>query len=100
MSDVKLDPMKYKNKKLTKENNELHYQLMKLKEDTSFKDIKWKTVFKSLEDEKRDLKFLLSQKENTQPNHPPLSQEIQNQGPGFESQKRDKEWAESLRKAD
>jgi hypothetical protein len=52
--------MKYQNKKLTKENNQLHYQLMKLKEDTSFKDIKWKTVFKSLEDEKRDLKFLLS----------------------------------------
>jgi len=34
-----------------------------VKEDAEFKDVKWKTVYKSLEDEKRDLKFLLNQKD-------------------------------------
>ena len=58
-----MEPLKYQNKKLTKENNELHYSLIKIKEDAEFKDVKWKTVYKSLEDEKRDLKFMLTQKD-------------------------------------
>lgn len=38
--NLQLDPLKYQNKKLSKENNDLHYKMIKVKEDADFKDVK------------------------------------------------------------
>ena len=60
-----LQPLKRENARLTKENNELHYEMIKVKEDADFKDNRWKTTMKSLEGEKNDLKFVLQQKDSS-----------------------------------
>jgi centrosomal protein CEP135 len=57
--------LKKENSKLTKENNDLHFEMMKIKEDLDYRETKWKTTFRSVEGEKNDLKFLLQQKDNS-----------------------------------
>lgn len=68
-SENYLTPLRAENQKLVKENNELHYSMMKLKEETEFKskllffinvkkDNRWKTQYNTLEGDKKDLKFL------------------------------------------
>lgn len=59
-----VDPMKRQMNKLESENNELHFQIIKLKEEMDGKDIKWKTAHNRVEEQKRDLKFILDQKES------------------------------------
>ena len=56
-------PLKNEAEKFRKENNELHFQLIKIKEEIDLKDTKWKITFKSLEDEISDVKFTLDLKE-------------------------------------
>jgi len=38
-----LNPLKKENEKLVVENNELHYAMIKVKEDCDYKENKWKT---------------------------------------------------------
>ena len=59
-----MNPLKRDVERLEKENNELHFQIIKLKEESESKDIKWSTAHSSLEEQKKDIKFLLGQKEN------------------------------------
>jgi centrosomal protein CEP135 len=54
-----LDPLKNENHKLVKENNDLHLAMIKVKEEAEYKDNRWKTTFKAIDGEKRDLKFVL-----------------------------------------
>ena len=68
---------------------------MRVKEDADLKEIKWKTTFKSLEDEKRDLKFILKQKGKE--NRPALGESNALENPLTQH---DRDWAEQLRKAD
>ena len=59
-----IDPMKREIKKLEVENNELHTQIIRIKEEMDGKDIKWKTAYNRMEEQKNDLKYLLEQKES------------------------------------
>lgn len=59
-----IDPMKREIKKLEVENNELHSQIIKIKEEMDGKDIKWKTAYNRMEEQKNDLKYLLEQKDS------------------------------------
>ena len=54
-----ITPLKNEAEKFRKENNELHFQMIKIKEEMDLKDTKWKSTFKSLDDEISDLKFTL-----------------------------------------
>jgi len=56
-------PLQKENGRLLKENNELHYELIKVKETCEFQENRWKSSLKTLEGEKNDLKFLISQKQ-------------------------------------
>ena len=58
-----IDPMKREIKKLEAENNDLHFQIIKIKEEMDGKDIKWKTAYSRMEEQKNDLKYLLEQKD-------------------------------------
>ena len=53
-----IEPLKKENAKFVKEINELHMGMIKIKEDAEYKDNRWKTTFKTLEGEKKDLKFV------------------------------------------
>jgi centrosomal protein CEP135 len=53
-----LDPLKRENNRLVKQNNELHLELMRVKEDTDGRDGNWRLTLKTLESENTDLKFL------------------------------------------
>lgn len=59
-----IDPLKREMKKTENENNELHFQLIKIKEEMDGKDIKWKTAYNRMEEQKNDLKYLLEQKDS------------------------------------
>ncbi|EAR82394.1 hypothetical protein TTHERM_01164140 (macronuclear) [Tetrahymena thermophila SB210] len=62
-AEQSLEPLKKENAKLIKENNDLHYAMIKVKEDAELANNRWKTTYNSLEGEKNDLKFLVDQKE-------------------------------------
>lgn len=49
--------------RLIRENNELHQELMKIKEESEMKEGRWRNMMKGLEGEKGDLKFVIKQKE-------------------------------------
>jgi len=57
-------PLKNENSKLVRENNELHRELIKLKEDIDLKDLNATQARKKLESEKEEFSFLLKQKES------------------------------------
>lgn len=59
-----IEPLRRRMGKLETENNDLHSQIIKLKEEIDDKDIKWKTALNRLEGQKKDLKFILDQKEH------------------------------------
>jgi len=45
------------------ENNELHAEIIKVKEQTEAKEAKWRAAIKALENERSDLRFVVSQKD-------------------------------------
>jgi len=51
------------NLRLSKENNALHYEIMKIKEANEEIENRWRVREKILEGDKNDLKFVLQQKE-------------------------------------
>ncbi len=59
------EPLKRENARLTKENNDLHYDVMKIKEEAEFKENRINTNFKNIEGERNELKFQLQQKESS-----------------------------------
>ena len=48
---------------MIKENNQLHYELIKIKEQIEIKENKWRVGVKALENERADLMFVVKQKE-------------------------------------
>ena len=56
-------PLRNENLKLTKENNDLHSQMIKLKDDIDIKQGSRANAITTLENEKEELKFLITQKD-------------------------------------
>ena len=56
-------PLSKENERLVKENNDLHFQLIQLREQADGADLKWKAQWRQSQNEVQDLKFLLSQKD-------------------------------------
>ena len=52
-------PLKKENERLVGENNELHLTVIKSKEITEEARTKWEAKVKSLEEERKDLKFVV-----------------------------------------
>ena len=48
---------------MIKENNQLHYELIKIKEQIEIKETKWRVGVKAYENERADLMFVVKQKE-------------------------------------
>lgn len=48
---------------MVKENNELHYEIIKIREQIEIKETKWRAGVKALEDERADLNFVIKQKD-------------------------------------
>ena len=53
-------PLKKENERLVNENNDLHLTVIKSKEITEESRAKWEAKVKSLEEERKDLKFVVS----------------------------------------
>ena len=53
-------PLKKENERLVNENNDLHLTVIKSKETTEEFRAKWEAKVKSLEEERKDLKFVVS----------------------------------------
>lgn len=58
-----VEPLRREVDKLTRENNDLHLEIIKMKERVDKSEIKWESSLRSLEDQKRDLKFVMDQKD-------------------------------------
>lgn len=59
------EPLIKENNRLLQENNELHYEMIKIKEEADYKENRWKTMLKTAEGDKQDIKFLLKGKETS-----------------------------------
>ena len=55
-------PLQKENVRLTKENNDLHLELIRTKETCESQESRWKSSLKVLEGEKNDMKFIVQQK--------------------------------------
>lgn len=58
-------PLAAENERLVKENNELHLKLIEYREQVDGSDLKWKASYRQSQNEVQDLRFLLTQKENS-----------------------------------
>ena len=58
-----VQPISFENEKLTKENNQLHMEIIKIKEEYSTKESNWRTSVTTLEENKTDLKFVIELKD-------------------------------------
>jgi len=56
-------PLRSENMRLVKENNDLHAELIKIKEDTHQKELNYQTLNKKLNDEKEEFQFFIKQKD-------------------------------------
>jgi centrosomal protein CEP135 len=56
-------PLRAENMKIMKENQDLHNELIKLKQDLDFKDTHYTDIIKKLDSEKAEAKFLVIQKD-------------------------------------
>jgi centrosomal protein CEP135 len=54
-----LMPLQNDNERLLKENNQLHMDIIKAKEEVEHVDNKWKGAFRQLQNEAQDLRFLV-----------------------------------------
>ena len=58
-----LVPLQKENERLIKENNELHHQIIKVKEEKDSAEYRWKQSLRQLQEECHDLKYLLDAKD-------------------------------------
>ena len=53
-----LIPLQKENERLVKENNDLHFQIIKRKEEAESVELRWKGVLRQSQNEAQDLHFL------------------------------------------
>jgi centrosomal protein CEP135 len=58
-----LVPLMKENERLTRENNKLHHEIIKVKEEKGATEYKWKQTLRQLQEECHDLKYLLDTKD-------------------------------------
>lgn len=58
-----VEPLKREIERLQRENNDLHIEIIRTKEELDQKDIKWSTVQSRMDEQKNHLKFLMDKKE-------------------------------------
>ena len=63
VSLFQLEPLKKENERIVKENNELHFQMIKVREDCELRENQMKAQVRQIQNEKTDLQFLASQKD-------------------------------------
>lgn len=56
-------PLQKENERLVKENNQLHVNLIAVKEEKESNELKWRQVSRQVADEARDMKFLAESKD-------------------------------------
>jgi len=61
---LQIDPLKAENKKLMQDNNDLHFKIIKISEDTESTRNSNILNIKRLESERSDLRFIVSQKDS------------------------------------
>lgn len=57
-------PLQKENERITKENNKLHLDLIQIKEERESNETKWKNALRQLQEENKDLKFLIDSKDH------------------------------------
>ena len=55
--------MQRENERVTKENNKLHLEIIDVKEQRDTNELKWKNALRQLQEENKDIKFLLDTKD-------------------------------------
>ncbi len=56
-------PLKKENERVVRENNTLHLEIIKAKEEVETRENKWRAAIKALENERADLRFVITQKD-------------------------------------
>ena len=56
-------PLRSENQKIVNENNSLHREMIKIKEEIDKKEVKFETAIRKLNEEKDEMKFLIQQKD-------------------------------------
>ena len=56
-------PLKKENERVVRENNTLHLEIIKAKEEVEARENKWRAAIKALENERADLRFVITQKD-------------------------------------
>ena len=56
-------PLQKENERVLKENNVLHMEVIKAKEEVEQVDLKWKSTLRQIQNESQDLRFLVEQKD-------------------------------------
>ena len=63
LNQQSLAPLQKENERLTKENNQLHLDIIQAHEHSEEVDLKWKAANRQLQNESRDLRFLVESKD-------------------------------------
>ena len=64
LNQQSLAPLQKENERLTKENNLLHLEIITAREEKESVDLKWKAANRQLQNEVRDLRFLVESKDS------------------------------------
>ena len=63
LNQQSLAPLQKENERLTRENNQLHLDIIQAREQSQEVDLKWKAANRQLQNEARDLRFLVESKD-------------------------------------
>ena len=64
LNQQSLAPLQKENERMTKENNQLHMEIISAREEKESVDLKWKAANRQLQNEVRDLRFLVESKDS------------------------------------
>lgn len=63
MIRIQLEPLKKENERIVRENNELHLQMIKVREECEMRENQMRAQLRQIQNEKTDLQFLSNQKD-------------------------------------